>query len=200
VEINNFEELDEVLTDVDKGSTVDANGEIIPVQFSTIVFDSATQLEYMVKQGLMKTENKTKMNLNLWGQAKQTHDQLWNLCKYLHKKTRANIVIICHQKEIQDEENPGNNKIIPSLMNSAAYGLCAKASFVWYTKIEQDSVIDKDTQEVKTVQKYVTYIDGCQAYLTKTRKPQEMKIPLRVNNFTYKKFEDKILSQLVKGK
>lgn len=196
VEINNFEELDEVLTDVEKGSTVDDKGTVIPVAYSTIVFDSATQLEYLMKEGLMKADNKAKMNLNLWGQAKQTHDQLWNLCKYLHKKTGANIVIIAHQKEIQDEENPGNNKIIPSLMNSAAYGLCAKASFVWYTKIEQESSIDPTTNQVKTIQNFVTYIDGCQAYLTKTRKPQEMKIPLKVKNLTYPKFEKNILSKL----
>ena len=196
VEINDLIELDEVLTDVEKGETTNANGEVVPVNFSTIVFDSATQLEYLIKDGLMKADNKTKMNLNLWGQAKQTHDQLWNLCKYLHKKTGAMIVIICHQKEIQDEENPGNNKIIPSLMSSAAYQLCAKASFVWYTKIEQEVKVDPATNEVQTVQNYVTYIDGCQAYLTKTRKPQEMKIPLKVTNLTYKKFEKNILSKL----
>lgn len=196
VEINDFAELDEVLTDVEKGSTTDDNGTVIPVQYSTIVFDSATQLEYLMKQYLMKAENKDKMNLNLWGQAKQGHDQLWNMCKYLHKKTGANIVIICHQKEVQDEENPGNNKIIPSLMNSAAYGLCAKASFVWYTKIEQESVIDPNNNQVVTKQNYATYIDSCQAYLSKTRKPQEMKIPLKVNNLTYGKFKKNILDKL----
>jgi tRNA U34 5-carboxymethylaminomethyl modifying enzyme MnmG/GidA len=118
------------------------------------------------------------------------------MCKYLHKKTGANIVIICHQKEVTDEENPGNNKIIPSLMNSAAYGLCAKASFVWYTKIEQENKVNPQTQQVETVQKYTTYIDGCQAYLTKTRKPQEMKIPLKVANLTYAKFKKNILDKL----
>lgn len=197
VEITEFQELDEVLTDVEKGSTIDSEtGQTIPVQYSTIVFDSATQLEFLLKQYLMKAENKDKMNINLWGQAKQGHDQLWNMCKYLHKKTGANIVIICHQKEVTDEENPGNNKIIPSLMNSAAYGLCAKASFVWYTKIEQESQINPQTQQVETIQKYVTYIDGCQAYLTKTRRPKEMKIPLKVNNLTYAKFKKNILDKL----
>lgn len=197
VEITDFKELDEVLTDVEKGTTIDSEtGQSIEVKYSTIVFDSATQLEYLMKQWLMKGENKDKMNLNLWGQAKQGHDQLWNLCKYLHKKTGAHIVIICHQKEVTDEENPGNNKIIPSLMNSAAYGLCAKASFVWYTKIEQENKVNPQTQQVESVQKYVTYIDGCQAYLTKTRKPQEMKIPLKVANLTYAKFKKNILDKL----
>jgi hypothetical protein len=81
-------------------------------------------------------------------------------------------------------------------MSSAAYQLCAKASFVWYTKIEQEAKVDPTTNEVKTVQNYVTYIDGCQAYLTKTRKPKEMSIPLKVTNLTYKKFEKNILSKL----
>jgi hypothetical protein len=81
-------------------------------------------------------------------------------------------------------------------MNSAAYGLCAKASFVWYTKIEQESVIDPNTNQVVTKQNYATYIDSCQAYLSKTRKPQEMKIPLKVNNLTYGKFKKNILDKL----
>ena len=102
------------------------------------------------------------------------------------------------KKEVQDEENPGNNKIIPSLMNSAAYGLCAKASFVWYTKIEQESKVDPATNQVATVQNYVTYIDSCQAYLSKTRKPKEMNIPLSVKNLTYAKFKKNILDIVMK--
>ena len=61
VEVNDLIELDEVLTDVEKGTTVDADGKTIPAKFSTIVFDSATQLEYLIKEGRMKADNKTKM-------------------------------------------------------------------------------------------------------------------------------------------
>ena len=49
VEINDFAELDEVLTDVEKGQTTTDSGEVVSAQFSTIVFDSATQLEYLMK-------------------------------------------------------------------------------------------------------------------------------------------------------
>ena len=195
VDINDFKELDEVLSDVANGYTLNDKGEKVPIKYSTIVFDSATQLEFLMKKYLMDEEKRDKMNLNLWGQAKQSHDTLWNMCKYLQKSTGATIVVIAHQKEITDEENPGNNKIIPSLMNSAAYSLCAKASYVWYTKIETENKVD-DKGNVQTINNYVTYIDGCQAYLTKTRKPKETTIPLKVNNLTYAKFKKNILDKL----
>lgn len=194
VEVLDFKELDQILTDVLNGYTVDDKGKKVPVQYSTIVFDSATQLEYLMKKYLMGDE-KTQMNLNLWGQAKQTHDTLWNMCKMLNKVTGAHIVVICHQKEITDEENPGNNKIIPSIMNSASYGLCAKASFVWYTKIETEPQVGPDGKVVQ-VNNYVTYIDGCQSYLTKTRKPPEKTIPLKIKNLTYTKFKTNIIDKL----
>ena len=137
VNIDTFQELDEVLTDVENGFTIDDAGNKLPAEYSTIVIDSATQLEYLLKKYVMESNGKDQMNLNLWGQAKNGHDQIWNLCKYLHKKTGSNIVVICLPKEVQDEKDPSFNKIIPNLMNSAAYGLCAKASFVWYTKVEK---------------------------------------------------------------
>jgi hypothetical protein len=196
VEINQFKELDEVLTDVENGFTVDAAGKKVPVKYSTIVFSTATQLEFMLKQYLMEASQKDQMNLNLWGQAKQGHDQLWNLCKYLHKKTGANIVVLAHQKEVQNEDNPQFNNIIPSLMNSAAYALCAKASFVWFTKVESEPKVNPQTQEVTHELKYVTYIGAHPYLLTKTRKPQEMAIPQKISNLTYPKFKKNILDKL----
>jgi len=192
VKIENFDEINEVFKDVVNGYTVDDSGKKIPVAYSTIVIDSATQLEYLLKKGLMEANKKDQMTLQLWGLASQEHDEIWNACKYVHQATGTKMVIICHQKEISDEENPGNNKIIPSLMNKAAYGLCAKASFVWYTKVENVQKPDKDGT-IKTETKFYTYIDICQAYLSKTRKPKEMTIPLKVANLTYPKFKQKIL-------
>lgn len=194
VEITNFADLDSVLTDVANGYTLDDAGTKIPVAYSTIVFDSATQLEFLMKEYLMQEDKKDKMSLNLWGQAKQNHDQLWNMAKFINKQTGANVVIICHQKEVTDEENPGNNKIIPSLMNSAAYGLCAKASFVWYTKIETEYVVEDGKN--KAVNHYVTFIDGCQAYLTKTRKPKETAIPMKIKDLTFPKFKKHVIDKL----
>lgn len=196
VNIDSFQELDEVLTDVENGYTVDENGNKLPAEYSTIVIDSATQLEYLLKKYVMESNGKEQMNLNLWGQAKNGHDQIWNLCKYLHKKTGSNIVVICLPKEVQDENNPGFNKVIPNLMNSAAYGLCAKASFVWYTKVEKESVVDPKTNEVKEEKKFLTYIDAHPYLLTKCRKPKEVQIPEKVQNLTYAKFKKNVIDKI----
>lgn len=197
VPISSFEEINEVLQDVINGYTVDDTGAKIPVAYSTIVIDSATQLEYLMKKSLMTGAKKDQMTLQLWGLASQEHDEIWNAARFLHQTTGSKVVVICHQKEYSDEENPGNNKIIPSLMNKAAYGLCAKASFVWYTKVEEKQVLDKDGK-VKNETKFYTYIDSCQAYLSKTRKPKEMKIPLKVSDLTYPKFKANILENITK--
>lgn len=196
VNIDTFQELDEVLTDVENGVTIDASGAKVPVEFSTIVIDSATQLEFLLKKYVMESAGKDQMNLNLWGQAKNGHDQIWNLCKYLHKKTGSNIVVICLPKEVQDEKDPSFNKVIPNLMNSAAYGLCAKASFVWYTKVEKESVVDPKTQEVKEEKKFFTYIDAHPYLLTKCRKPKEVQIPEKVQNLTYDKFKKNVIDKI----
>jgi hypothetical protein len=196
VDIQNFNDLNEVLSDVLQGFTFDDKGVKVPLQFSTIVIDSATQLENLMKDHLMKSNNKDTMNLNLWGQAKAEHESLWNMCKMLHKTTGSRIVVIAHQKEIQDENNPQFDKIIPSLMTSAAYSLCAKASFVWYTKVETEDVIDPETKEVKKVNKYITFIDTHPYLLTKTRKPVEMAIKPFVANLSYAIFKKNVIDKL----
>lgn len=196
VEISAFEEVDEILSDIEKGYTVDENGNKVPVAYSTIVFDSATQLEYLLKKYVMVEANKDQMNLNLWGQAKNGHDSIWNMCKYLHKKTGANIVVLCLPKEVQDEENPSFNKVIPNLMNSASYGLCAKASFVWYTKVEKETVVDPKTNDVKEVSNYVTYIDSHPYLVTKCRKPVDMTIPTKIKNLNYDKFKKNVIDKI----
>jgi hypothetical protein len=200
VDVNTFLELNSILTDVENGYTINDKNEKVPVAFSTIVFDSATQLEFLMKKHLMESNQKDTMNLNLWGQARTGHEQMWNLAKYLHKKTGALIVIIAHQKEVQDEENTTFNKVIPSLMNGAAYALCAKASFVWYTKIETEKIIDTKTNEVKDEVRYFTYLDAHPYLLTKTRKPQELSVPAKVQNLTYDKFKKNVLDRLVASK
>jgi hypothetical protein len=200
VDVNTFLELNSILTDVENGYTINDKNEKVPVAFSTIVFDSATQLEFLMKKHLMESNQKDTMNLNLWGQARTGHEQMWNLAKYLHKKTGALIVIIAHQKEVQDEENTTFNKVIPSLMNGAAYALCAKASFVWYTKIETEKIIDTKTNEVKDEVRYFTYLDAHPYLLTKTRKPQELSVPAKVQNLTYDKFKKNVLDKLVASK
>lgn len=196
VEVNKFEELDEILTDVDNGYTLDDQKNKVPVAYSTIVFDSATQLEYLMKDYLMRSAGKEQMNLNLWGQAKTGHDQIWNMCKYLQKKTQSHIVIICHPKEVQDEKDPSFNKVIPSLMSSAAYGLCAKASFVWFTTVDKETTVDPKTNEVKEIKVFNTIIDSHPYLLTKCRKPPEVAIPEKVKNLSYAKFKKNVIDKL----
>ncbi len=195
VDIMKFEELDEVLTDVMNGYTVD-NGKQIPVKFSTIVFDSATQMEYLLKEYLKRSSGKSSMNLKLWGEAKDNQDTIWNLAKGLHKKTGAKIVIICHQKEQKDENDPSFNKLIPSLMTSASSSLCAKASFVWYTKVEKETQVNADgTTSPKTT--YYTYIDAYPYLVTKCRKPANMTgVPTKAKNLSYAVFERNVLNAL----
>jgi hypothetical protein len=196
VQISKYEELDEVLTDLEQGYTTDQNGNKIDLKYSTIVFDSASQLEYMLKQYVMNSANKDKMNLGLWGDVKNGHEQLWNMCKYLHQKTGARIVVISLPKEVQDEDNPEFNKTVPNLMSSASASLCAKASFVWFTKIEKETSVDPKTQQVVESQNYYTYIDRHPYLLTKCRKPVEVVIPQKVKNLTYDKFKKNILDKL----
>lgn len=196
VDILKFEELDEVLTDAMNGYTVDDNGTQIPIKFSTIVIDSATQMEYLLKEYLKRTSGKSSMNLKLWGEAKESQDTIWNLAKNLHKKTGAKIVIICHQKEQKDENDPSFNKLIPSLMTSSSSSLCAKASFVWYTKVEKETIVNKDgSTGTKTT--YYTYIDAYPYLVTKCRKPVTMQdIPVKAKNLSYDAFERNVLNKL----
>jgi hypothetical protein len=88
------------------------------------------------------------MTLQLWGQAKDNQEDIYNLLKYLHVKTGAIIVGIAHEKEVKDDDNPEFNTLIPSLMTSAATSLCAKASYVWYTNIEKEQILDADNNVI----------------------------------------------------
>ena len=194
--IESFEDIDSVFQDIIKGVTIDDAGNEVKVAYSTIVIDSATQLEYLMKQSLMKNANRDKMTLALWGDASNIHDSIWNACKAIYKKTGATIVIICHQKEEKNEDNPQFAKLIPSLMTKAAHALCAKASYVWYCKTEKEQIIDSATQEVKELIKFVTIIDTDSYLLTKCRKPPEKKIVHEVTNLTYPSFKKNIIDKL----
>jgi hypothetical protein len=158
--------------------------------------DSATQMEYLLKEYLKRASGKTSMNLKLWGETRESQDTIWNLAKNLHKKTGAKIVIICHQKEQKDENDPSFNKLIPSLMTSSSSSLCAKASFVWYTKVEKETTINKDgTTGTKT--SYYTYIDAYPYLVTKCRKPVTMTdIPVKAKNLSYDIFDRNVLNKL----
>lgn len=192
--IYSFDEVDEVLKDIERGYSM-VDGEKVDRKYATIVFNTATQLEFLLKKGLMEEADKDRMSLNLYGNASTDQDFLWNMAKRLHQQTGSKIVIVTHQKEFQDENHPEFNKLIPSLMVKSAYGVAAKASFVWFTKFEYKSKVD-DEGKVQQVPTFYTYIDSHPYLLTKTRKPPQMKIPQRVKDLTYPKFKKNVLDKL----
>ena len=194
VPIESFEEVDEVLEDVINGYSL-VDGKKIPVKYSTIVIDSLTQLEYLIKKYLKTNSGKTSKTLQLWGQAKDSQEDVYNLLKYLHMKTGARVVAIAHEKELSDDNNPEFNTIIPSLMTSSSVSLCAKASFVWYTKIEKEDKVDENNNVV-TKTSFVTYISAHPYLVTKCRKPKDFKVPEKVVDMTYDKFKKNVLDKL----
>lgn len=194
VPIENFEEIDEVLSEFERGFTFDEKGNKIPVTPGTIVIDSATQLEYLMKKYLMSAEKKDKMNLNLWGQVKNTHDMLWNVAKYLSRKLDCYFVTITHEKDDKDEENPAFNKVVPSLAKGGTESLTAKASFIWYTTIETDTKII-DGKAAKE-DRFVTYIGPASYLVTKCRKPKEVQIPQKVKDLTFDRFYRNVIQKI----
>lgn len=194
--VNDFSDLDEILTDVMNGYTIDENGKKIPVQFSTIVIDSVTQLENLIKSNLKKVNEKEQMTLNLWGQAKENHEVIYNTLKLIHNKTGAIVVAIAHEKQVENEKDAKLVKVIPSLMQSAAYSLCAKASYVFYTAIENNTRIDPKTKETIVTPEYMTYLDRSSIYLSKIRKPIGFTIPSKIKNLTYDSFKRNVLDKL----
>ena len=194
VPIETFEEVDQVLTDFENGYTFDEDGKKLPVHPGTIVLDSGTQLEYLMKKHLMGAEKKDKMNLNLWGQVKNTHDMLWNAAKYLSRKLDCYFVTITHEKDDKDEDNPAFNKVVPSLAKGGTESLTAKASFIWYTTIETDTKIVEGKAEKED--RFVTYIGPASYLVTKCRKPKEISIPQKVRDLTFDRFYRNVIQKI----
>ena len=194
VPIETFEEIDSILEEVVQGYS-EVDGKQIPVKYSTIVIDSLTQMEYLLKKYLKTSAGKNSMTLQLWGQAKDNQEDIYNLLKFLHVKTGAIIVGIAHEKEVKDDDNPEFNTLIPSLMTSAATSLCAKASYVWYTNVEKDQKITDDNTVVNET-KFNTYINAKPYLLTKCRKPKDFKVPEKITDLTYDKFKKNVLDKL----
>lgn len=194
VPIESFEEVDQVLTDFENGYTFDEDGNKVEIHPGTIVLDSATQLEYLMKKYLMSAEKKDRMNLNLWGQVKNTHDMLWNASKYLSRKLDCYFVTITHEKDDKDEENPAFNKVVPSLAKGGTESLTAKASFIWYTTIETDTKIVDGKAEKED--RFVTYIGPASYLVTKCRKPKEVSIPQKVRDLTFDRFYRNVIQKI----
>ena len=80
-------------------------------------------------------------------------------------------------------------------MTSSSYSLCAKASFVWYCKVEKKEKIDENNNVV-TETIFVTYIGPHSYLVTKCRKPKNFKVPEKVVDLTYDKFKKNVLDKM----
>jgi hypothetical protein len=80
-------------------------------------------------------------------------------------------------------------------MTSAATSLCAKASYVWYTNIEKEQILDADNNVISKT-KFNTYINAKPYLLTKCRKPKDFKVPEKITDLTYDKFKKNVLDKL----
>ena len=194
VNANTYSEVLEILNDIQRGYALTTDNKRIPLDFSSLIFDSVTQLEGLIKQSLMAEKGLDNMTIPMWTKLKQTFDDLFNLLKEINNKLGIPVVIIAHEKEQRDDENPGFNRLVPSLTSSISANLCAKASYVWYTNIEKKSIINPETQTAVEELHYTTTIDGHPYLNTKCRKPPSITIPQKMVNLTYDKFQKEIIS------
>jgi len=194
VPIETFVELDELLTDVYNGFTIDAsNNTKIPMAFSSIVIDSVTNLEHLLKDHLKKQANKASMTINLWGQKADSDETIYNLIKSLYRKLDIPIVAIAHSKKLKDENNSQFNIEIPTLQERTAKSISAKMSYVWYLKIETATkLVDGVIQKTDA---FVTTIDRHPYLLTKCRKPKSMVVPQKIANLSYDKFKANVIDK-----
>lgn len=193
VPIDTFQELDDLLTDAYQGFTKAPDGTKVPMEFSSIVIDSATNLEFLLKDHLKKAANKSTMTINLWGQKAETDEAIYNLMKSLYRQLNIPIVAIAHSKKLKDDENPKFNIEIPTLQERTAKSLAAKVSYVWYMKVE---TVTKVVQgQAQSTDAFRTTIDRHPYLLTKCRKPKSMAIPQKVTDLTYAKFKKNVIDK-----
>lgn len=195
--IRTLDDLDEVLTAVYDGYVLDPKGNQVPVQYSTIVIDSASQLEVILKKEFKEEAGKKTMNLNLWGKVRESEDFIYNLCKALHMKTGALVVVLAHERELSNEKAPEQAKVIPSITINSAFYLCANASFVWYTTVEGEVTIDPKTQTGIKTPAFITYIAEDDYFLSKCRRPKGFQVPTKVKNLNFDLFKKNIMDKIV---
>lgn len=201
ISIRNFNDFDEAVTTLLDGHYFDSTGtEVKLPEYKSVAFDTITQLEYLLKQMVMKENSKSSMTLQLWGKTKDTSEFMFQLFREIHEKTSACVIATAHVKAIKKEEHPEYDILLPSMMESAARTLCAKASHVWFTDVVYEDTIDPTTSEVTRKVKFVTTIDRVPYLVTKCRKPPTMtgKIPLKITNLTYNRFQKMVLDQITK--
>jgi hypothetical protein len=196
VKISTFEELDALIKELITGTAIDSTGKQVTIpQYSSIVFDTLTQAEFLLQEWLIKTMKKDRMTLELWGINKRSEINLYHLMKKISDNMDAYVIMVTHEKEFKDENEPDKNKIIPALMNSVAKDITGKVSYVWYTRVENVKSVAPDGT-IKEEMNFTTYIGAHNYYETKCRKPKNMEIPLKVKNLTFSQFKLHVLDKI----
>lgn len=200
VNVTTYYELKEVLEDILRGYAVTTDGKRIKLNFSSLILDSITQLEYLMKQVLMDEHQQSQMTIPMWTKLKAMFEELFNKLKEIQKAKGYPVVVIAHEKEQRDDDNPSFNRLIPALTVSVSNSLCAKASYVWYMNVEKKATINPDTQEVVETLQYTTTIDSHPYLNTKCRKPPQVEISQKMVNLTYDRFVKEVLNKIDKTK
>lgn len=191
IQVEDADQFKTILDEIYDGVVTDDQGNNVKLEYSSLVIDGVTNLESFMKKKILADVGKSKMTLNEYGILSQDQNNILidGLLTSIQKKyPEMYIVLVVHPKDDNDEDHPERNKVIPNVISGTAYKLCAKAENVWYTSIITDQVEDPTTNEVRTEETFVTYIGQQGGLLTKTRKPKEIKIPLKARDWSFAKY------------
>lgn len=165
--------------------------------YNSLVIDSGTNVEELLKDYLKRTNGKTSMNKDLWGKVNENHSLLASELRAIHRHTGIKIVIIYHERELENDVNPQFSRVIPSITPKASKKVCAKASYIWYMNVEHVQQLQPDNT-VKMIQRFYGIVDAHPGLSSKCRKPPQLTtvIPQKIYNLTYKKFDAVVLEQI----
>lgn len=165
--------------------------------YASLVIDSGTNVEELLKEWLKRTNGKTSMNKDLWGKVNENHALLASELRRIHRETGIKIVVIYHERELENEVNPHLSRLIPSITPKASKKVCAKASYIWYMNVEHVQQLQEDNT-VKMIQRFYGIVDTHPGLSAKCRKPPGLTtvIPQKVYNLTYQTFEREVLYRI----
>lgn len=165
--------------------------------YNSMVIDSGTNVEELLKDWLKRTNGKTTMNKDLWGKVNEQHSLLASELRSIHRQTGIKVVIIYHERELENDVNPQFSRVIPSITPKASKKVCAKASYIWYMNVEHVQQLQEDNT-VKMIQRFYGIVDAHPGLSSKCRKPPQLTtvIPQKIYNLTYKKFDALVLGKI----
>lgn len=160
--------------------------------FETVGIDTAGNAQMLAVEEVMK-KHKKKGNPGDWGTMSQ---QMWgevaSMCKELFLDFRdldMNVVFIAHDRVFKAQEDDDDNgdvvriapHIGPALSPAIASTLNAAVNVIGETFIGEKVKIEKDKKSGKKIEikstEYYLRIGPNSSYITKVRKPKEIKLP-----------------------